>query len=82
MKIPRAADLIVISRVTGAALLVCGYLLAGLYLGRWCLGRGWPDWSMPLCLLGGLAAALLSAVREIKGILAMLRDPSRAKSNS
>ncbi len=77
MRRPRIADLVVFSRITGAALLVCGYLLAGLYLGRWCLRRGYPGWSMPACLIGGLAAALASGVREIKSVLAALQDRPR-----
>ena len=73
MKKPQIKDLVVFSRITGAALLVCGYLVAGLYLSRWCAAQGWPGWTTPLCLLGGLAAALLSGVRELKSILAMIR---------
>ncbi|MGN0838807.1 MAG: hypothetical protein ACI4NN_06960 [Pyramidobacter sp.] len=74
MKFPSSLnDVIIFSRIAGAALLVCGYLVAGLYLGRWCLARGWPQWTLPLCLLAGLAAALLSGWHEIRSILAMIR---------
>ncbi|MBP5212155.1 MAG: hypothetical protein J6Z30_04790 [Pyramidobacter sp.] len=79
MKKPTVKDIIVFSRITGAALLVCGYLIAGLYLSRWCAARGWPGWTTPHCLLAGLAAALLSGVRELKSILAMLRRDDEEK---
>lgn len=68
-----ADEIIVFSRVIGAALLVCGYLVAGLCAGRWCLSKGYPDWSVPLCLLAGLAAALFSGYSEMKSILAHIR---------
>ena len=80
MKTPNVKDLVVFSRITGTALLVCGYLIAGLYLGRWCAAKGWPGWTTPLCLLIGLAAALLSGVRELKSILAMIRKDAGGKN--
>ena len=67
-------DVIVFSRIIGAALLVCGYLIAGLYTGRWCTTRGYPQWSVPLCLFLGLIAALFAGYRELKSILKMIRS--------
>ena len=63
MKIPHVRDVIVFSRIVGAALLVCGYFL----------DRGYPQWTLPLCLIAGLIGALLSGVHELKSILAMIR---------
>lgn len=73
MKIPGVRDAVVFSRIVGAALLVCGYLLAGLFVGRYFLARGYPQWTLPLCLVAGLIGALLSGIRELKSILAMIR---------
>ena len=73
MKQLKAGDIVVFSRITGAALLVCGYLVAGLYLARWCASQGYPGWTTPLCLVLATAAALFSGVRELKSILAMIR---------
>ncbi|MCI6260938.1 hypothetical protein FYJ74_07640 [Pyramidobacter sp. SM-530-WT-4B] len=73
MKIPNVRDIIVFSRIVGAALLVCGYLLGGLFIGRCFLARGYPQWTLPLCLIAGLIGALLSGVYELKSILAMIR---------
>mgnify|MGYP000889669680 CR=1 FL=1 len=47
--------------------------LAGLFIGRYFLDRGYPQWTLPLCLVAGLVGALLSGVRELKSILAMIR---------
>ena len=79
MKKFRAEDIIVFSRITGAALLVCGYLVAGLYLARWCTAQGYPGWMTPLCLVAATAAALFSGVRELKNILAMIRKDTEKK---
>ena len=73
MKVPRVGDIIVFSRITGAALLICGYLVAGLYLARWCTAQGYPGWTTPLCLIVALIAALFSGMRELKSILAAIR---------
>ncbi|MGI6075244.1 MAG: hypothetical protein ACOYD9_02590 [Pyramidobacter sp.] len=74
MKFPTSMkDLMVFSRIVGAALLICGYLLAGLYAGRWCVAQGYPQWTLPLCLLVGLAAAALAGWHEIRSILAAIR---------
>lgn len=37
-------DLMVFGRVISAAILVCGYLLLGVYLGRQLVQRGFPEW--------------------------------------
>ena len=42
MKIPQASDLIVFSRMVGAALLIGGYLLGGLYIGSSLTRKGYP----------------------------------------
>ena len=73
MKTPNVKDVIVFSRIVGAALLVCGYLVAGVFLARWCAARGWPGWTTPACLVAAAVAALASGYRELKSILAMLR---------
>lgn len=80
MKFHGVNDIIVFSRITGAALLVCGYLLVGLYIGRWLMANGYPSWCVPLALLFGLAAALMSGYLEIKSILKFIRK-SRESSN-
>lgn len=77
---PQLNDVIVFSRIIGSALLVCGYLVAGLYMGRWCITKGYPQWTLPLCLLAGLAAALLSGWHEIRSILAMIRRNREQRS--
>ena len=59
--------------VTGSAGFICGYLVAGLYLARWCTAQGYPGWTTPLRLIVALAAALFSGVRELKSILAAIR---------
>lgn len=75
MKLPTSLkDLVVFSRIVGTALLVCGYLLAGLYAGKWCTARGYPRWTLPLCLLAGLIAAALSCWHEVRSVLAMIRN--------
>ncbi len=79
MRISKFSEAVVFSRIVGAALLVCGWLLAGLYFGRWFMSRGYPSWTLPLALLGGLVCALLSGWREIKSILAMIRRSERKK---
>ena len=82
MKTPNVKDVIVFSRIIGTALLICGYLVAGLLLARWCSGRGYPAWTTPLCLVGALAAALASGIRELKNILALIRkDAPRSRSD-
>lgn len=77
MKSISAHDLMIFSRIVGAALLVCGYLVAGLYVGRWCMARGYPGWTLPLSLIGGLVCALFAGWRELKSILASIRGGSR-----
>ena len=67
------SDLIIFSRMAGAALLVGGCLLAGLYCARWCQAQGYPSWTGLLCLAGGLAWALFSGFCEIRSILAQIR---------
>ena len=79
MKRFNAGDIIVFSRITGAALLVCGYLVAGLYLARWCAAQGYPGWTTPLCLVAATALALFSGARELKSILAMIRKNAEKK---
>lgn len=73
MKIPKVKDVIIFSRIIGAALLVCGYLLAGLFIGRYFLKCGYPQWTLPLCLIAGLTGALLSGIHELKSILLIIR---------
>lgn len=38
-------DLVAFGRIVSGALLICGYVVLGVYLGRQLVGRGWPDWS-------------------------------------
>ena len=73
MRIPNFSELTVISRVTGAALLVAGYLAAGLYIGRSCVSRGYPAWTLPACMTAGLFCALFAGYREMKAILKHMR---------
>lgn len=72
MKIPGFSELIIFSRTIGAALLVCGWLVAGLIFGRWFISKGFPGWSFPLALIGGVLCALLAGWREVRSILAMI----------
>lgn len=37
-------DLMTFGRVISAAILVCGYLLLGVFLGRQLIQRGFPQW--------------------------------------
>lgn len=79
MKIPQASDLIVFSRMVGAALLIGGYLLGGLYIGSSLTRKGHPGWTLPLCILGGLLCALFAGYREIKNVLALIRKTKGKK---
>ncbi len=73
MTVPKLNDVVVFSRIVGAALLVCGWLVAGLFFSRWLTVNGYPSWTVPLSLLGGTVCALLAGWREIRSILAMIR---------
>ena len=37
-------DLMAFGRVVSAAILICGYILLGVYLGRQLIGKGYPHW--------------------------------------
>lgn len=79
MKFHGLNDIIIFSRITGAALLVCGYLLVGLYISRWFMANAYPTWCVPLTLLFSLAVALFSGYQEIKSILKFIR---KSRENS
>ncbi len=73
MKVPKLNDAVIFSRIVGAALLVCGWLVAGLFFSRWLTVNGYPPLTVPLALLACTVCALLAGWREIKGILAAIR---------
>ncbi len=70
---PVVQDLLVFSRVVGTALLVAGYLLAGYWIGRSLLAKGYPSWTQSTSILAGAAAALFSGYREIRELAKKLR---------
>ncbi len=79
MRISKFSEAVVFSRIVGAALLVCGWLVAGLFFSRWLTVNGYPAWTVPLSLLGGTACALLAGWREVKGILETIRKNEAKK---
>jgi len=46
-------DFMVFGKVISAALVLCGFLVLGLLIGRKLEGVGWPGWIVPLCAAGG-----------------------------
>lgn len=51
----RMEDFSAFSKVLSAALLVFGFIVLGLLVGRQVAGRGGPDWAVPACtVLGAL----------------------------
>ncbi len=79
MPLRKISDVVVFSRIVGAALLVCGWIVAGLFFSRWLMNNGYPSWTVPLSLSGGTVCALFAGWREIKGILEMIRKNDAKK---
>jgi hypothetical protein len=44
---PPWKDFAAFSKVIAAALLVCGFIILGLLVGRQVAGRGGPEWAVP-----------------------------------
>jgi len=46
-------DFLVFGKVISAALVLCGFLVLGLLVGRRLEGAGWPGWIVPACAACG-----------------------------
>lgn len=68
-------DLSVFSKIVAAALLVCGFIIMGLLIGRQVAGRGGPGWAVP-------AGATLGAVIGLSQGWSMIRPLWKGKGRS
>lgn len=46
-------DFLVFGKVISAALVLCGFLVLGLLVGRRLEASGWPGWAVPVCAACG-----------------------------
>lgn len=54
----RMEDFSAFSKVLSAALLVFGFIVLGLLVGRQVAGRGGPDWAVPACTALGAVVGM------------------------
>lgn len=76
MKI-RVPDILVVSRVVGSTLLVIGFLLSGLWIGRELVSHGYPVWTESVSIFAGLLTALSAGGHELIDAIHSLRDQRR-----
>ncbi|EFC90989.1 hypothetical protein Dpep_0963 [Dethiosulfovibrio peptidovorans DSM 11002] len=63
------SDLVVFGKIVSLALLFGGYVLMGLYLGRYLMRQGYPDWTLSACTIGGTIIGILHGVYGVKDVL-------------
>lgn len=68
----RMEDVAAFSKIVSAALLVCGFIILGLMIGRQLEGRGAPGWAVP-------AGAAVGAVAGMTQGWAMIRPLWKGK---
>lgn len=62
-------DLVSFGRIVSAALLICGYVVFGVLIGRKLVEKGYPHWMLLLCASAGAVFGLWQGWLMIKGII-------------
>lgn len=79
---PSLSEVVIFSRITGAALLIGGYIIGGLYIGHYLTEKGYPQIVFFISVLAGLAGAALSGIHEIRAVISLIRGRHHEKNGN